>query len=512
MRKLVLTLGDQLHADPPTLQDFDPALDQVLMIEAHGEATQVWSHRARIALFLSAMRHHAQRLRERGIPVDYLALTTPDCAAATLPERLGHYLARHRPALLELVEAGEWRLARAIEEVAAIAGTPLRVLQDPHFLCSHQEFGEFARGRRRLLMENFYRLMRRRENVLMEGHLPAGGAWNFDHDNRKAFGRSGPGLLPVPRRCPPDALTQQVLAEVAETFAGHPGSLQHFAWPVCVAEARAILADFLEHRLARFGDHQDAMWSGEPFLFHSLLAPALNLKLLDPREVIAGAEARWRAGLAPLAAVEGFIRQVLGWREFVRGVYWLDMPGLAEANEFGHQAALPSWYWTGQTHMHCLGETIRTTLEHGYAHHIQRLMITGLFGLTAGIRPTEVAAWYQAVYVDAVEWVQLPNVAGMALFANGGRFTSKPYVASGAYVKRMSNYCQGCRYLPEQRTGPRACPLTQFYWAFVHRHQQRFAAEPRTALMARNLQRVPAAELAKILAEAQARLADLEAL
>ncbi len=512
LRKLVLILGDQLHADPPALQDFDPGRDRVLMIEARGEATHVWSHKARIALFLSAMRHFAQQLRAQGLPVDYLSLGDPRYRHDTLAGRLADYLASHRPALLELVEAGEWRLARAIEAAAAAADIPLRVLQDPHFLCSHQEFAAFARGRKRLLMENFYRQMRRRFQVLMQADQPAGGQWNFDHDNRKSFGARGPGVLRPPLRCAPDALTRVVIAEVETCFPDHPGSLESFAWPVTHQDAQAVLTDFLEHRLPRFGDHQDAMWSGQPFLHHSLLAPALNLKLLDPREVIAAAEARWREGAAPLAATEGFIRQVLGWREFIRGVYWLDMPGLADANGLDHQRPLPGWYWTGRTRMRCLSEVVQTTLQHGYAHHIQRLMITGLFGLTAGIQPRAISDWYLAVYVDAVDWVELPNVVGMALYANDGRFTSKPYAAGGGYVRRMSNYCQGCPYRPEQRTGPQACPLTQFYWAFVHRHQARLAAEPRTALMVRNLARLPPDELAALLEQAAQRLDHLDAL
>ena len=510
IRHLILILGDHLHTHHPALFDVDPAQDRVLMIEAVGEGTRVWSHKARIVLFLSAMRHYAERLRGEGLKVDYLGLEDPECAAPALVERLGLYLARHTPARLTLVEAGEWHLAQAIETTAARSGVPLNVLQDPHFLCAHQEFQAWARGRKRLLMENFYRMLRKREGVLMDGDQPAGGTWNFDHENRKAFGAKGPSGLPVCARTAPDALTTRVMALVERQFPDHPGSLARFDWPVTREDALGALQDFIRERLPRYGDHQDAMWAGEPYLFHSLISSALNLKLLDPREVIAAAEAHWRAGLAPLAAVEGFIRQVLGWREFIRGVYWLDMPGMAEANEFGHERPLPSWFWTGQTRMNCMREVIGTTLAHGYAHHIQRLMITGLFGLTAEIRPKEVAAWYLAAYVDAVEWVELPNVMGMALFANGGRFTSKPYAASGAYVKRMSNYCKACCYKADQRTGPEACPLTQLYWNFIDRHHVRLAAEPRTALMAKNLERIPGEERRQIRAESALRLARLE--
>ena len=510
MRQLILILGDHLHPDAPTLQSFDPAQDHILMIEAQGEGAHVWTHQARITVFLSAMRHYAESLRAAGHPLTYLALATPEFAGHSLCERLAAVLAAWRPEQLVMVEAGEWRLAEGIAQTARQAGVPLRVLQDPHFLCSHAEFADWARGRKRLLMEHFYRVMRRREGVLMEGSEPAGGVWNFDQDNRKAFGRAGPVGVPAPRRFAPDALTRAVMADVQSAFAGHPGSLAHFDWPVCRADALAALEDFVQHRLAGFGTHQDAMWTGQPWLWHSLLAPALNLKLLDPREVIAAAEAAWRAGQAPLAAVEGFIRQILGWREFIRGTYWLDMPGMAEANHFGHTNPLPAWYWTGQTHMRCMADVVNTTLAHGYAHHIQRLMITGLFGLTAELQPHAVADWYLAVYVDAVEWVELPNVIGMALFANGGRFTSKPYAASGAYVKRMSNYCTGCRYAPDQRVGPQACPLTQVYWNFVARHHDALAAEPRTALMAKNLARLPADEVAQIRAEAAVRLQHLD--
>ncbi len=512
MRQLILLLGDHLHVDAPALQSFDPAQDHILMIEAVGEGAHVWSHRARITLFLSAMRHYAAGLRAQGLPLTYLTLSSPEFAGRALCDRLAAALVAWRPRQLVMVEAGEWRLAQQIDATAAAADVPLRVLQDPHFLCSHEEFGDWAKGRKRLLMEHFYRVMRRRENVLMEGGEPAGGEWNFDQDNRKSFGRKGPVNLPQPRRFLPDEITRTVMAEVAAVFSDHPGSLAHFDWPVCRQDALAALEDFITHRLAGFGTHQDAMWSDQPWLWHSLLAPALNLKLLDPREVIAAAEAAWRAGLAPLPAVEGFIRQILGWREFIRGTYWLDMPGMAQANHFGHANPLPAWYWTGKTHMHCMAQAVNTTLAHAYAHHIQRLMITGLFGLTAEIRPDALADWYLAVYVDAVEWVELPTVIGMALFANGGRFTSKPYAASGAYVKRMSNYCTDCRYQPEQRVGPQACPLTQFYWNFVAKHEAVLAAEPRTALMAKNLARLPAGELAQLREEAGQRLARLDTL
>jgi len=336
--------------------------------------------------------------------------------------------------------------------------------------------------------------MRRRHEVLMEDGEPAGGRWNFDAENRAGFPKSGPGALPQPPQFAPDAITREVIALVGERFPQHPGSVDDFGWPVTRADALQALEDFVINRLPRFGAHQDAMWTAMPFGWHSLLSAAMNLKLLDPREVIAAAVAAWREGGAPLPAVEGFVRQILGWREFVRGAYWLEMPGLLEANHFGHDRPLPAWYWTGDTDMNCMRESIGQTLRHGYAHHIQRLMVTGNFALLAGIAPRAVHEWYLAVYVDAVEWAELPNTAGMALYATGGRFTSKPYIASGAYIKRMSNYCTGCRYDPKLRTGPRACPFTTLYWNFLDRHEDRLARNPRTVLMARNVARLTAAE------------------
>ena len=305
-----------------------------------------------------------------------------------------------------------------------------------------------------------------------------------------------------------------MFADVEYHFPEHPGTLAHFCWPVTRQQALAFLHDFIEKRLENFGQYQDAMWQAKatpaPFLWHSLLATSLNLKLLNPREVIAEAELAYNNGKASLASVEGFIRQILGWREFIRGMYWLDMPNMATANYYQHERKLPAWYWTGTTQMNCLHQTIKQTLDYGYAHHIQRLMITGMFGVLAELNPHEVEAWYLAVYVDAVEWVELPNVAGMALYANGGRFTSKPYVASGAYIKRMGNYCGGCKYKPEVKTGADACPYTTLYWHFLIKHYAAFAHNPRTALMVKHVERFSDEEKDAISAMANMRLENLE--
>jgi deoxyribodipyrimidine photolyase-related protein len=354
--------------------------------------------------------------------------------------------------------------------------------------------------------------MRRREKVLMEGDEPIGGEWNFDNENRKSFGSKGPQGIQAPLRFPPDPMTQQVIQDVTQHFADHPDTLDDFDWPVTREEALAALHDFIEHRLVTFGSHQDAMWTDQAFLSHALLGSSLNLKLLDPREVIGAAEAAFHQGRASIQAVEGFIRQILGWREFIRGMYWLDMPNMKEANHFNHDRALPDWFWTGDTRMRCMNEVITSTLKKGYAHHIQRLMVVGLFGLVAELKPQAVSDWFLSVYVDAVEWVELPNVMGMALFANGGRFTSKPYVASGAYINRMSNYCKQCPYQPEQKVGEQACPITQLYWNFLDQHEQDLANNPRTALMIKNLQRIEPSVRAQIREESSFTLNHLNAL
>ncbi|MFZ5832466.1 MAG: cryptochrome/photolyase family protein [Planctomycetota bacterium] len=498
VRRLVVVLGDQLDAQSAAFDDFDPALDAVWMAEVASEATHVWSHKARIAVFLAAMRHFRDELLDRGYRVLYRQLDDEgnSCSfAAEIREAVRH----HKPKRLVLVEPGEWRVREVFREAAREAKCELELRPDRHFLCTPEEFTEHAEGRKQLRMEFFYREMRRKTGVLVEeGGQPTGGDWNFDTANRGAFGRHGPVDLPLPPSFPPDATTRDVLRMVARHFPQHPGKLDAFDWSVTREQAVRALADFMQHRLARFGEYQDAMWTDEPFLYHSLLSSALNLKLLDPREVLAESERSYRTNKAPINAVEGFVRQILGWREYVRGVYWRFMPEYLERNQLEADLALPRFYWTADTEMHCLRQVISQTLEHGYAHHIQRLMVTGLFSLLLGVRPRAVHEWYLAVYVDAVEWVELPNTLGMSQYADGGVMASKPYIASGNYIDRMSNYCQACRYDPKKACGDDACPFTTFYWDFLARHGKRLRGNRRMTMQLRNLDRKAKDEMRSI--------------
>lgn len=485
MQKAVLILGDQLNLSSPVLELAKSQRLPVLMVEAFDESKVVWAHKARIALFISAMRHFAQRLSDLGFEVVYSDLN--NTGARTLVDRVFEFCRKFDIVELVLVEPGEWRIEQSLVLQARNNSVSLRLLPDKHFLCSRSEFMDWASKYKQLRMEYFYREMRKRYEILMHEGQPVGGQWNFDASNRKPFSRQGPGDIVQPKWFIPDSITSEVLKQVQELFEGHPGSLADFHWPVTEEQAVEALDFFIENRLANFGDYQDAMWTDTPFGWHSLISSSLNLHLLDPKEVLEKAQQAYQQGKAPLEAVEGFIRQVLGWREFIRGVYWLDMPRMRQDNFLQAQVPLPQWFWTGQTDMACLRECIGQTLTHGYAHHIQRLMVIGNFALLAGLVPQQVEDWFLAVYVDAVEWVELPNVAGMALFANGGRFTSKPYIAGGAYINRMSNYCKNCRYKPTEKEGERACPFTVLYWGFIARHEKLLGANPRTSLMVKNL-------------------------
>ncbi len=507
-RHLVFVLGDQLDENSAAFADFDLRQDRVFMAEVPGESTHVWSTKPRTAFFFSAMRHFSALLQTRKITVDYQRIGAH--GFFSLIAALADAIKRHQPQKIVMTEPGDWRVEQALRTFAAESKVNLVMREDTHFMCSRRQFAEWARGYKQFRLEYFYRMMRKRYNVMMEGDQPLKGRWNFDSENRGAFPKAGPANIPARFSVAPDAVTRGAIADVNSHFAGHPGRLEEFTWPVTRKDALRALKSFTHERLKHFGEFQDAMWADEPFLYHAHISAALNVKLLNPREVINAALTALNDGVAPIEAVEGFVRQVLGWREFIRGLYWLDMPEMREANHFKHERKLPAWYWTADTQMNCMRQTISQTLTHGYAHHIQRLMVTGIFGLLAQVKPQDLEDWYLAVYVDAVDWVELPNVAGMALFANNGRFTSKPYIASGQYMKRMSNYCGGCRYKPEVKTGSNACPFTTLYWNFLDKHEAMLKGNPRTALMVKNIARLSGEEREAIRAQAIVTLRDLD--
>jgi deoxyribodipyrimidine photolyase-related protein len=503
LRHLVLILGDQLDEAASALRDFDPLQDAIWMAEVDEESTHVPSSKQRTTLFLSAMRHFAARLQAKGWPVLYTALDAPN-NAGTLAGELGKAILQTQAKQLVMTAPGDWRVLQSLRAVARHHDVHLEIRDDNHFFSTVREFAEHAQGRKQLRLEYFYRELRHKTGILMDGKKPVGDQWNFDHDNRGSFGKQGPGVLPKPSRFAPDTITQAVMALVNQRFAHHPGSVARFGWPVTREHALVALAEFIAHRLPSFGLYQDAMWEGEIWLYHSHLSCALNLKLLNPREVVAAAEEAFRTGHAPLQAVEGFVRQLLGWREYVRGIYWTQMPAYLELNTQEAQAPLPDFYWTGETDMACLRDAIGQTLAHGYAHHIQRLMVTGLYALLLGVKPQAVHQWYLGVYVDAVEWVELPNTLGMSQFADGGLMASKPYVASGKYIERMSNHCKGCRFNPALSTGETACPFTTLYWDYLNRHADTLAKNPRMLMQLKNLNRLSPEAREAIAVQAQA--------
>lgn len=466
---LVPVLGDQLTRDLASFRGRTKKDTVILMMEVADETTYVKHHKAKIVLILSAMRHFAAELRDAGWTVDYIALEDGGNSGSFTGE-ISRAVDRHGASEVRVVEPGEWRVLKSLEGLKGPLSVPLEILPDDRFVCSLNDFYTWAQSRDTLRMENFYREMRRKTGLLMDGDEPEGGQWNYDHDNRASPDKD---MAPPPApRFAPDDVTGEVIEMVERRFADHFGSLDHFGWPVTSDQAEEALDTFIEQRLPDFGTYQDAMVHGSDDLFHSLLSTSINLGILDPVECCRRAEHAFRDGKAPINAVEGFIRQIIGWREYIRGMYWLEMPELAEANALNATRPLPEFYWTGDTDMRCMADCVRSTRENAHAHHIQRLMVLGNFALIAGVKPQEVEDWFLVVYADAYEWVELPNVAAMALWADKGRLASKPYAASGNYINKMSDYCGDCAYSVSKKTGEGACPFNPLYWDFLVRNRK----------------------------------------
>lgn len=507
MTILIPVLGDQLSDSLASLAGVDRADAIVLMMEVRDEATYVRHHQKKIALVFAAMRHFAARLRAAGWTVDYVTFDDPANTHGFTGE-VRRAVERHAPASIRVVEGAEYRVRRMQDEWADRTGLAVAILPDDRFLCSLPDFYTWAQGRREHRMEYFYRDMRRRTGLLMTADgKPEGGEWNYDKANRDTPPR---GLnYPAPLRCDPDETTAAVLALVASEFDDHVGDLLPFGLPVTREQALAALAHFIDTALPDFGRYQDAMVAGQDYLYHSALSSSLNIGLLTPGEICDAAEDAYRRGDAPLNSVEGFIRQILGWREYIRGMYWWDMPEFATRNALAATRPLPDFYWTGDTDLRCLRESIGQTKREAYAHHIQRLMILGNFALIAGIDPQAVSDWFLVVYFDAYEWVELPNVIGMSQFADGGMIASKPYASGGAYINRMSDYCKTCRYDVKQKTGPDACPFNALYWDFLARHEDRLRGNRRMGNMYATWRRMSDDTRADYRASAAAFLATL---
>ncbi|MEC7764526.1 MAG: cryptochrome/photolyase family protein [Pseudomonadota bacterium] len=502
--RLILILGDQLTPTLSALAQADRETDVIVMAEVRGEAGSPKHHPQKIALIFAAMRKFAGALIEDGWTVAYAKLTDKDNAQSIDGELLRR-AEEFGASEVICTTPGDWRLIEMLDAL------PLAVtrLPDTRFISTQSEFETWAEGRKELRMEYFYREMRKKTGILMtKDGKPEGGKWNYDHDNRKPA--EADLFQPKVPSFKPDDVTQEVLTLVAEAFADHFGDLDSFAYPTTADEAEQAAADFMAHRLESFGTYQDAMLTGEPHLYHSILSPALNIGLLDPLDLCRRAERAYRDGKVPLNSAEGFIRQILGWREYVRGIYMMDGPGYTKRNALRHDRDLPWLYWGGKTNMACLSEVVKLTRENAYAHHIQRLMITGNFALLIGADPAQAQEWYLCVYADAFEWVEAPNTVGMSQFADGGMIASKPYVSSGNYIAKMSNYCEGCAYDVRQKTGEKACPFNLLYWWFLDRHSQRFRNNPRMDTIYSTWDRMDTDRKRSILRDAQVFLTRLD--
>ncbi|WP_166263922.1 cryptochrome/photolyase family protein [Marinobacter caseinilyticus] len=510
MANLILVLGDQLTPDLSALVDAAPGTDVVVMAEVYDEATYTNHHKIKLTLLFSAMRHFAEELRTQGWTVHYHRYQ-PDSDLTSLQAVVGHYAHIVQPAKIVTTECGEWRLDQDIRQWHTTLAIPVDIRPDDRFIASKQVFADWARDRKQLRMEFFYREMRKKTGLLMtpEGQ-PEGGQWNFDSDNRRKW--TGKPPAPAPFRVEPDTLTQEVIEEVNTHFEHHFGSTDDFHFAVTRAGAEAALAHFLDFALPCFGDYQDAISDREDWLFHAVLSPYINCGLLDPLMVCEAVVQRYYANQAPLNAVEGFVRQIIGWREFVRGIYWLHMPDYGRENRLGNTRALPWFYWTGDTGMRCLHKAIDATRRNGYAHHIQRLMVTGNFALLTGVIPEQICDWYLAVYADAYDWVELPNTLGMVMHADGGYLGSKPYAASGKYINRMSDHCSQCKYNVNRATEDDACPFNALYWHFINRHRDAFSNNPRMGMMYRNWDKQQPERRKALLARADWLLENLDSL
>jgi deoxyribodipyrimidine photolyase-related protein len=488
-------LADQLSYDLASLADLDLVNDRVVFCEVRTETDYVFHHPQKIIFLFSAMRHFANALMAMGIQVTYVTLDDPENTQSLISEwqRLSKRFGMDK---IVVTEPGEWRLREAF------INADLEMREDTRFLCTHQQFQNWAHHRKQLRMEYFYQMMRQHHQVLLTNDgKPQGGKWNYDVENREPL--KGEPRFPKRLVFNPDEITQSVIALVRQYFAHHFGAIESFNYAVTHEDAQQHVTHFFKTCLPHFGQYQDVMMTQEVFLSHGVLSMYLNAGLLNPLVLCQQAQLEFEEGRAPLSAVEGFIRQILGWREYVRGIYWLNMPDYAQLNALHATRPLPELYWGGKTNMNCMATVVKQTQLYAYSHHIQRLMITGNFALLAGLEPKAVCEWYLAVYLDAYEWVELPNTLGMALYADGGCMASKPYAASASYINKMSNFCESCVYNPKKVVGENACPFNSLYWDFIARHEDKLKSNMRMKFMYATWHRFDEDKKASILHQAK---------
>ncbi len=487
MKTLRLILGDQLSEHISSLKNINKKEDIILMAEVWDETKYVKHHPKKIAFIFSAMRHFAAALAHRNYQLEYIKLDTKN-KNSSFSSAVKDTVKKHAITKIIVTHPGEYRVLTEIKNWTKSLNIDVEIRDDDRFMCGIDEFAEWEQKFKQPRMEFFYRYMRLKHNILMTNHKPIGGKWNYDNDNRKPANNSiKPNKI---FKVKPDKITQEVIQLVSDTFSDHFGDVEPFYFAVTRQDALKCLQHFIENNLSNFGDYQDVMLEGEPWMYHSHLSQYINIGLLTPKECIVAAEQAYKQNKLPINCVEGFIRQILGWREYVRGVYWLKMPEYYQLNHLEAKGKLPNFFWSGKTKMNCLKNCITETKQNAYAHHIQRLMVIGNFCLLAGLDPKYVNEWYLLVYADAYEWVELPNVTGMILYADNGYVASKPYAASGNYINKMSDYCKKCEYNVKEKTGESACPFNYLYWNFFINNKSLFRNNPRLAFVYNTLNKM----------------------
>jgi len=508
MKQLRLLLGDQLNYNHTWFKTTDENVIY-LMAEMRQETDYVKHHIQKVVAFFLSMRNFASDVENKGHRVIYFEIDDAN-NPQNLEVLIQHIIKEHSIKKFEYQLPDEYRLDEQLKQICQKLTISTEVFDTEHFYTTRTDLAEFFQGKKMLLMENFYRMMRKKHDILMVGANPVGNQWNFDHDNRKKY----KGEVPIPNaKIFPKKVTEiihQLNKMEVKTFGSI--DLEKFNWPTSRLECLEQLDHFCQNLLKHFGDYEDAMHTDEKFLFHSRLSFTMNSKMLSPKEVVEQVVKYFHLNEdeITISQVEGFVRQILGWREYIRGIYWKEMPKYSEMNALENYNKLPDFYWTGRTKMNCMQKAISQSLEEAYAHHIQRLMIIGNFSLLTQMHPDEVDAWYLGVYIDAIEWVEMPNTRGMSQYADGGILATKPYVSSGSYINKMSNYCGSCHYNVKEKLGEKACPFNSLYWNFLDDKKEHFKNNQRMAMMLNLLNKIPAEDLYAIKLKAKEIMEDLD--